>query len=204
MLNVLRRLLARRIVHPELLREVRFPYLDRDFLEFLYAIPREQIVGVGKRRFLMKRALVGIVPDELLSRRRKADVRSKLQKDSCKWAGSMELGPDNIGSSAGIVDPNQFLEALRKAQRNEDVPDVLRRTLTLESWLRHLTIRGVLTNSVLRKKEEYSRHPERLPGDSKRSEDRGFSAGAASGEFPLVPLGVNETQSSAQPKSSAS
>src|SRR5207253_8976270 len=42
-----------------------------DLLEFVYAIPREKIVRVGMRRALMRRALVGIVPDELLNRKRK-------------------------------------------------------------------------------------------------------------------------------------
>ena len=60
--------------------------LDRDFLEFMYAIPREQIVRVGQRRSLMKRALVDIVPNELLNRRRKAFIPPKTNKDnSAGW-----------------------------------------------------------------------------------------------------------------------
>jgi asparagine synthase (glutamine-hydrolysing) len=37
-LNVLRRTLTHSPLHPQMLREIRFPYLDRDLLEFLYAI----------------------------------------------------------------------------------------------------------------------------------------------------------------------
>jgi asparagine synthase (glutamine-hydrolysing) len=148
-LNVMRRLLAFRTVRPELLREVRFPFLDRDFLEFLYAIPRGQIVGVGKRRFLMKRALVGIVPDEVLNRRRKADIRPIPQLDRSKWPSPMDLLQCNVASSLWIVDGNRFLEALQKAQWNKDVPvSILKRTLTLESWLCHLKRGGVLTSSM--------------------------------------------------------
>ena len=33
--------------------------------EFMYAIPREQLVRPGQRRSLMRRALAGVVPDEL-------------------------------------------------------------------------------------------------------------------------------------------
>src|SRR5438067_1333490 len=40
---------------PELLAAVRYPFTDRDFREFAYAIPRDQVVGVGKRRYLLKR-----------------------------------------------------------------------------------------------------------------------------------------------------
>jgi asparagine synthase (glutamine-hydrolysing) len=54
--------------------EMRYPYLDRSLLEFLYAIPREQLVRPGHRRSLMRRALRGIIPGEILARRRKAYV----------------------------------------------------------------------------------------------------------------------------------
>jgi asparagine synthase (glutamine-hydrolysing) len=155
-LNVLRRLLANCPPQPDVLREARFPYLDRDFLEFLYAIPREQIVGVGKRRFLMKRALVGIVPDELLNRRRKAFLPQGSKKDnSTEWPCLAELRQHLVGSFVGVIDPNPFLEALQKGQNNEDVPNrILGQTLRLESWLRHLTVHRVLTNPT-----EKQRHP---------------------------------------------
>ena len=80
-LNGERRLLASCPLQSELLREVRFPYLDRDLLEFMYAIPREQIVRVGQRRSLMKRALVGIVPDELLNRKTKSVRSARVAKE---------------------------------------------------------------------------------------------------------------------------
>lgn len=147
-LNILRRLLASWPPHPELLREVRFPYLDRDFLEFLYAIPREQIVGVGKRRFLMKRALAGIVPDELLNRRRKRHLLQGTKKNhSVEWPSSADLGQHFVGNSIGIIDPNPFLNALLEARHNDNVSiRLLGQTLRLESWLRHLAIHGVLTS----------------------------------------------------------
>jgi asparagine synthase (glutamine-hydrolysing) len=139
-LNALRRQLANVCLHSHLLREVRFPYLDRDFLEFLYAVPREQIVGVGKRRFLMKRALAGIVPNEVLNRRRKAFVPQESTKDSAtQWPNLTETGQQIVGSSLGIIDPNQLFEALQRARRNEECSiGLLRRTLMLEFWLRHL------------------------------------------------------------------
>jgi asparagine synthetase B (glutamine-hydrolysing) len=52
--------------------EYRYPFLDKDLVSFLFSIPREQIVRPGRRRSLMRRALVGIVPDGILERRRKA------------------------------------------------------------------------------------------------------------------------------------
>jgi len=157
-LNVLRRLLADWPLHAELLSEVRFPYLDRDFLEYMYAIPHEQIVGVGKRRFLMKRSLVGIVPDELLDRRRKAFVPPEPKKDTSTESLKLaELGQHLVGSSMGIIDPNRFSEALEKARSNKDVPiRLLGRTLTLEAWLRHLIRQSVLTNSMSTTRQSHS------------------------------------------------
>jgi asparagine synthase (glutamine-hydrolysing) len=55
-------------------REYRYPYLDRDLVDFLFRIPREQIVCPGRRRSLMRRALRNIVPVEVLERRRKAFI----------------------------------------------------------------------------------------------------------------------------------
>jgi asparagine synthase (glutamine-hydrolysing) len=159
-----RRFVAYCDLHSELLRDLRYPYFDRDFLEFMYAIPREQIVRVGQRRSLMKRSLVGIVPNELLNRRRKAFAWPESPKDSsAEWPSLVQMGQQIISSSIGIVDPDRFPEVLQKARRNEDVPiHSLNRTLTLEFWLRHLTVQGVLTNPTLTKKlNYYSRHSER-------------------------------------------
>jgi asparagine synthase (glutamine-hydrolysing) len=157
-LEVLRRILADSVLQPELLCDKRFPYLDRDLLEFLYAVPREQIVGVGKRRHLMKRALVGIVPDELLKRRRKAfDPQKAKEERATKWPSLAEIGEHVIGSSMGIIDRNRFMETVRQARRNEEVPvDCLKHSLFLESWLRHLTSRGVLRDTTAATRQDYA------------------------------------------------
>jgi asparagine synthase (glutamine-hydrolysing) len=55
-------------------KESRYPFLDRRLVEFLAAIPDEQLQRPGQRRSLMRRALAGIVPVEVLSRKNKAGV----------------------------------------------------------------------------------------------------------------------------------
>jgi hypothetical protein len=124
----------------------------------MYAIPREQIVRVGQRRSLMKRALIGIVPDEILNRKKREPVPQESPKSSPKETPHLpEIGQHVVSGAIGIVDSDRFAEALQKARRNEDVPiGSLNRTLTLESWLRHLMLQGVLTNSVSNKRQEYS------------------------------------------------
>jgi asparagine synthase (glutamine-hydrolysing) len=141
-----RRLVANFAPNPKLLRELRFPFLDRDFREFAYAIPWNQTIRVGQRRSLMRRALVGIVPSELLNRKQlSASLSDERSQDlSTEWPGLAE--PDSVLSGElGFVDPNGFREALQQAKRDREVPpDFAIRTLTLEVWLRHSMLRGSL------------------------------------------------------------
>lgn len=120
--------------------EKRYPYLDRSLLEFMYAIPREQVVRPGHRRSLMRRALTGIVPDEILNRRRKAYVtRAQLASTSTEWDALIEMTRHMVSGVLGIVDCKKFSEALQKAQHGQEVPLVtLRRTLGVEAWLKTL------------------------------------------------------------------
>jgi asparagine synthase (glutamine-hydrolysing) len=157
-LSATRRFVASCGLHSELLRDIRYPYYDLDLLEFMYAIPREQIVRVGQRRSLMKRALVGIVPNEILKRNKREAVLQELPQGSPKEPPHLpEIGQHITSGAIGIVDPDRFVEALQKARRNEDVSiGSLNCTLTLESWLRHLTLQRVLTNSVSANRQECS------------------------------------------------
>lgn len=120
--------------------EKRYPYLDRDLLEFLYAIPREQLVRPGQRRSLMRRALAGIVPEEVLNRRRKAYVsRAPLAAFSRERESLAELSGGMVASSLGILDARSFAETLHRARQGQEVPVVpLLRTIELEVWLRGL------------------------------------------------------------------
>jgi len=145
-LDALRRQLARTALPFEPPFEKRYPYLDRGLLEFMFAIPREQLVRPTQRRSLMRRALVGIVPDEILNRRGKAFVaRSPMVAISNDWAHFAEMTQNMLSSSLGIVDSERISEALQKVRRGEEVPMVtLRRTLFLESWLKDLRALGII------------------------------------------------------------
>jgi asparagine synthase (glutamine-hydrolysing) len=120
--------------------EKRYPYLDRDLLEFLFAIPREQLVRPGERRSLVRRALKGIVPAEILNRRRKAFVARMPRVAIAKQWQSLAGLPSTPGETLrGIVDHQAFLTALEKIRSGEEVPVVpLLRTLGVERWLRNL------------------------------------------------------------------
>ena len=148
--DALRRQLACSDLSSNLLREIRYPYFDRGLLEFVYAIPREQLVRPGQRRSLMRRALIGIVPDELLNRKRKAFVtRGPRVGIAAGWPHLLKFSQHMLISSMGIADSTQFVEALQKTRHGADVPLVpLMRTLGIELWLRNLTARHVLRDAA--------------------------------------------------------
>jgi asparagine synthase (glutamine-hydrolysing) len=140
-LDALRRQLACSVLPCAPHYERRYPYLDRDLLEFLYAVPREQLLRPNQRRSLMRRALAGIVPHEILDRKRKAFVAcGPLVALSANFQSHLERTRSMICGSLGFVNSHAFAEALQKACLGGDVPLVsILRTLGLESWIRHMS-----------------------------------------------------------------
>ena len=88
----------------------------------------------------MRRALRGIVPEELLNRKRKAFVaRAPRVAISEQLDELANLTEHMISNSLDIIDAGKFFEALRNAPQDPEVSIVyLIRTLRLESWLRAL------------------------------------------------------------------
>ncbi|MGC1770680.1 MAG: asparagine synthase-related protein, partial [Candidatus Acidiferrales bacterium] len=112
-------------------------------------VPREQLVRPGQRRSLMRRALVGIVPDQLLSRKRKAFVaRAPLLAISTCSAILMQMTKHMVSNSLSIVKSERFCEALENIRQEQKVPIIaLMRTIGIERWLlglrRHKLLDGI-------------------------------------------------------------
>lgn len=114
-------------------REYRYPFLDRDLVDFLLRIPPNQLMGPGRRRLLMRRALRTIVPVEVLERRRKAFVmrgpaiaisenKSKLmllmsdsRSNDCEYVDEDSLQPvlANFDASSGAGREHQLMRAIQ-------------------------------------------------------------------------------------------
>lgn len=118
--------------------EKRYPFLDRDLLEFLFSVPREQLVRPGERRSLLRRALRGIVPDLVLNRSRKAFVvTGHLKALAADWDRVVALTEGMVLESRGVVDPAALRRTLKEARHGGDVPLLpAMRALRLEWWLR--------------------------------------------------------------------
>jgi asparagine synthase (glutamine-hydrolysing) len=128
-------------IHPGYLTryEYRYPYLDRDLVDFLFRICRQQITRPGRRRSLMRRALVNIVPQEILERRRKAFlIRGPMAMLQQQENSIRTLFVDSLAAQWGFIDANQFRTALDHTIRHSDPRWVLPiiKAISFEMWLR--------------------------------------------------------------------
>src|SRR5437588_4116905 len=148
-LEALRRQLACAALPFDPTYEKRYPFLDRDLMEFVFATPREQLVRPGQRRSLMRRALVGIVPDGILNRKTKAFVeRAQHVEISRDFTRLTKIAQDMVSSSLHIVDPAKITQALQKARSSDATKEVpiipLMRTFLVEGWLEVLRASGIV------------------------------------------------------------
>ena len=119
--------------------EYRYPYLDRDLVEFLFRVPREQLVRPGRRRSLMRRALREIVPTEILERKRKAFlIRGPLALLQASKDKIEALVADCCAVDRGFIDPAAFRASLQLTVRGVDHKwrRALMNTVSFELWLR--------------------------------------------------------------------
>jgi asparagine synthase (glutamine-hydrolysing) len=125
-----------------------YPYLDRDFLEFLFAIPPDQLLRPGQRRSLMRRALNGVVPQELLNRKRKAFVlHGPLMAIPAKSSNLVMRTEQMLSATLGILVPPRFLTELEQAHAGERVAITpLIRAFGLERWFRNAAQWNVLND----------------------------------------------------------
>lgn len=139
-LEILRRQVASDILSSDPPFERRYPFLDRSFLEFIFAIEPEQLVRPGQRRSLMRRALAGIVPDQILNRKRKAFVeRTAIETISIGLNLLGESEEQMLSCLLDIVNQQSLQAAVQEFQAGLEVPLVpLLRLVDIELWLRHL------------------------------------------------------------------
>ncbi len=120
--------------------EHRFPFFDRRLVEFCLALPPEQKLSRGQQRAVMRRALAGILPDEIRWRKDKGNLTPGLV-----WSLFMFdrwLVEDAILNNPGGIERYADVDRLRQAYVRcayggaaEDVIAVIQ-AATLELWLR--------------------------------------------------------------------
>jgi asparagine synthase (glutamine-hydrolysing) len=171
-LDGLRRQLAAGALPSRPTYEKRYPYLDRDLVEFLFAVPREQLLRPGRRRSLMRRALAGVVPEEVLNRKRKAFAAHRtFVQVSAQFDVLLETLEPMILASLGIVEPAAFRRELERARIGLEIqPIALLRTIGMEAWLRNLSAGGLWkSDKASRREPEIARKKRSVRHEEQRS-----------------------------------
>jgi asparagine synthase (glutamine-hydrolysing) len=129
--------------------DITYPYLHRPLVEFLHAIPFEQLVRPGENRSLMRRAMKGILPEKIAQRKTKGRPKEAflraLRRESSRLRPMFE---DARVCAYGYMEAQPLLAALDRAKHGAETWSApLLRTITLELWLRALEHRASASKS---------------------------------------------------------
>lgn len=129
--------------------EVAYPFAHRPLVEFLQAIPLDQLMRPGENRVVMRRMLAGILPDEIAARRTKGNPREAIFRAIARESGRLRSVFDNSRLCArGYIDKEPLFAALDRARHGYETHSAfLVQTISLEFWLRDLETRDSLTRS---------------------------------------------------------
>lgn len=146
-LVVIRRQLA--LSQPILMRceERTYPFLDRDLVNFLCSIPAAQLLRPGQERSLMRRALVDIVPAEVLGRTTKGggsiDFSVSFQRNQGVLEGWLI---NSLSGRKGYLDEACFRNKLQTSISRDPGKVVYKaKDLFLEVWLRNMVEHRVIS-----------------------------------------------------------
>lgn len=119
--------------------EYRYPYLDKDLVNYLFSLPPQVLLGPDARRYLMRNALFGIVPDEILKRRRKAFmIRGPVVSLQRNMGALRDLLCHSGTEITKFVDPQLLEKAIVVTAEGEKLMwmNSISRAIAFELWLR--------------------------------------------------------------------
>jgi len=115
-----------------------YPYLHRPLVEFLQALPVEQLLRPGENRSLMRRAMRGILPEKIAERKTKGNPEEAIARALMReWTSLRPLLENARVCARGYMDQRDLLAALDRARHGcEPLSSPLLATICLELWLR--------------------------------------------------------------------
>jgi asparagine synthase (glutamine-hydrolysing) len=135
------------------LLDVRHPYADRPLVQFALGLPPEMCARPQARKWILRQAMQGILPDAIRARVGKsvAGVMSwSLAADRARW---QTMSRDPILADMGCLEPKRFQAAYEAVLAAPDSSPAaygeVQHTLCVEAWLRARTGRWPLENGVL-------------------------------------------------------
>jgi asparagine synthase (glutamine-hydrolysing) len=122
--------------------EERHPFHDRRLYEFLMAIPDDQRARDSRRKYILRNAMRGLMPDSVLARRDKADF-SILFIDTLNRIRGEHFFDSMALESTGWIDRENFQEVLRDRMANYLDSNIwpLWTVFALELWYRMIVLK---------------------------------------------------------------
>ncbi|MCS6947478.1 MAG: asparagine synthase C-terminal domain-containing protein, partial [Steroidobacteraceae bacterium] len=118
--------------------ECRVPLLDQRLVDLAARIPESLKLHGGQLKYLMKRALAGILPDDILQRAKRgfgAPMGAWLRAELAPLLHDV-LSPESI-ARRGLLDPQAVAQTIRRHERlQDDQTDQLLSLINLEIWCR--------------------------------------------------------------------
>jgi hypothetical protein len=129
--------------------DVTYPFAHRPLVEFLQAIPLDQLMRPGQNRVVMRRMLAGILPDEIAARRTKGNPREAIFRAVARESERLRsVFADSRLCARGYIDKEPLFAALERARHGYETSSAfLVQTISLEFWLRDLENRDSLAKS---------------------------------------------------------
>lgn len=120
---------------------LQHPFLYRPLVEFALRLPPLMCVRPHRRKWILREALRGILPDIVLSRIGKSTLAGPFSWSLVNQRTLLEpLATDPILAQLGIVEPSRlgaaFMAARSAPGRGEQLGGAVHHTLGLEAWLR--------------------------------------------------------------------
>lgn len=118
--------------------EYRYPFLDRDLNDFLFRIPREQLLRPGQKRSLQRRSLKALLPDEVFNRSRKAFASRGISLVLRSFEAHLNLVlASSVAIERGVINVERYRSAFHNYANGIGGTNAvgLMRLLHLESWI---------------------------------------------------------------------
>ena len=118
--------------------EMRYPFLHRPLVEFALSLPISMKVRPGTRKWILREAMRGILPEPVRTRTSKGGMDARILWTLQHEAGLVrELTHDPLLGQMGCVDVDELKKMVETARQGEHRHTVhLFSVLALESWLR--------------------------------------------------------------------
>lgn len=126
--------------------EARVPFLDNELVDFAYSIPSHLKVKNNQKKYLLKKALGGLIPDEILYGKKNGfntPIGNWLKKDLYSFAKDSFLNKKNE-----LLDADFCLKILEENKNNQmDYSFLLWKVLVLNTWLDYYKEKYKLVNN---------------------------------------------------------